>query len=78
MTSDSQEPKPQPPFVERRKAGRPKMQPEDRLSIKIHVVVTPAEADAMYSSSRRLRRPLADLVREACRRYGLMTEHPTS
>ena len=67
---------PDPPLERRR--GRRSLPPEERLSIKIHVKVSAAEADAMYSSSRRLRRPLADLVREACRRAGLMTDYSTS
>jgi hypothetical protein len=61
---------------EKRKPGRPRIAPELRLSVTVQILVTPDEADALYSNSRKRRRPMSELVRDACRRAGLLTPNP--
>ena len=57
----------------KRKPGRPPLPPELRLSVTVQILVTPDEADALYSNARRQRRPMSEMVRDACRRAGLMS-----
>lgn len=49
------------------------MAPERKLSVTVTVLVSEAEADAMFANAHRHRRSLSELVREVCRRAGLMT-----
>jgi hypothetical protein len=58
-----------PETPEKRKPGRP---PGRRLTVTVQVLVSEDEADAMYHQAQRRRLPLSILVREACRRAGLM------
>ncbi len=60
----------------KRKPGRPTLAPELRLSVTLQIQVTVDEADALYTNARRRRQSMAEMVREAIRRAGLMTVAP--
>jgi hypothetical protein len=57
----------------KRKPGRPPIAPQLRLSVTIQILVTPDEADALYTNARRRRCPMSEMVRDAVRRAGLLT-----
>jgi hypothetical protein len=59
-------------MIEKRRVGRPTKEPERRLSVTVQISVTVDEADALYANARRMRCSVAEIVRSACRRSGVM------